>query len=270
MHSSTKKYLDLLRSAGYHTSTCHFCGAQTASVSDEVFCTCCESRVNLGIASPYPDISASLSKLSGDALNGNTKGLDAFLESRKQGELPPQIMYGIGNLYMHASSYRYSMRNYSGQGFMEDNSVGIYESLALTSKSRESFFKALDALDKDATGGSGALYLRFMINMRLKRFFYAGKILENVDPIDENNAIWRYSKMIYAVITRSKNADAQVASALNTGEPNTFYYLSVHLMHKKRFEDAEALLSELFYKTGMPSAKYLLGNIKELQGRTGT
>ncbi len=270
---SVKTYLDLLKNAhGAKAFKCNVCGAETKSKSlKEAFCNLCESY-NKFESNAYPDLSGELFKLNNDALIGKTDLLAEFANRIQKQAMQPKTLYAIGNLYYLASSYEYSNLDYSAKGFMEENSSNMYSSLALTSKSKEFFFKALGVLNQ-LEGDEGpeleGLYLKFLINMRLKRLSYAKKDLGSMDKLDTGSSVTAYSNMAYCVSTNAQHALNYIDPFLNAGEPNAFYYLARHLAQKKSYDSAESLLKALTSSFRMPMAQYLLLDIQMRRSKTG-
>ena len=248
---------------GLTTAQCPFCGAGTARNSGNAFCVSCESHIDFGKPDELVDISRNMPTFYMDALLGKTEKLDGFAGEKKQQPLPPGVLYGIGVLYSHASSYAYHDRNYARRGFMEENSANVYASLTLASKSKEFLYKALDAVGRQ--GGSthveDAAYLKFITNVRLGRMTYAKRALGEIPASDA--VLQQYSYMVYSVNTRSKDPMNYIDSVIRSREPNALYYLARHLAQRRRFSDAVAVLQELISAWKSPMSEYLLRDLLE-------
>ncbi len=259
--SSAGKCIAAIKSMGYKTSACPFCGALTPSDSPTAFCVSCESYVDFGHVEQPEGLATKLPRLYKDAVAGNAEKLDALAAEKSKLDLPPQSMYGIGMLYHHAASERYHGRDYARKGFMEENSGNVYASLALTSRSKEFMYKALYAIDsKGGAASSDEAYTRFIINIRLGRMDHAMRALGMI-PAARPRMV-SYSWVVYSVSSRSKGAMDYIRPMEEAGEPNVFYYLARHMAQRKRFGDAVAVLRELTSKWSMPLAVHLLSGLK--------
>ena len=259
--------LQSLRGLSATARACRFCGADTVSGAGASFCVSCELQQGSGAGSGTEDASAGMNAIYRDAVLGKTAGLDSFAREKRQQELQPEILYGIGVLYSHASSHTYRDRNYSRSGFMEENSGNVYASLDLASRSKEFLFKALYSAEHGEGSEGDRLYMRFIANVRLGRLTYAGRILEAL-PASAIDAR-RYAGMVYSVETRSGDSRKRILEAMRSGEPNAYYYLARRLAQLKRFNDAIYILKQLTGALNMPMAGYLLGDLRGFVEKTG-
>ena len=268
MDSFVTEHTGLLKGMGLTTAQCPFCGAGTARNSGKAFCISCESHIDFGKPDDLAGISRKMPAFYRDALLGKTEKLDGFAGEKRQQPLPPGVLYGIGVLYSHASSYAYHDRDYARMGFMEENSANVYASLSLTSKSKEFLYKALDSVERPggSAGVEDAAYLKFIANVRLGRMTYAKRALGEIPAPDA--ALQQYSHMVYSVSTRSKDPMEYIDSMIRSGEPNALYYLARHLAQRRMFSDAVAVLQELISAWKSPMSEYLLRDLLEFMAKT--
>ncbi len=256
-------YLSLLeKSASASMLICNNCGSRTVSKNTLTHCNFCELEINRTNPIDYP-----LEKFKKIAtLIDNEKINDAIasLDELSKGISDPTASYVLAIFYEFVSNYKYYKLNYYASGFMEENSLNIYSSLDMTSKSKEFFFRALKLIHKTEQKDTANVFLEFMANMKLHRHFNAAKALEEIKKDTTMTNSFEYAQMLTGCFTKSKDSTLKIQKSIENSEINAFYYLSMTLAENKRISDAIKLLSMLTKKARIPMAFYLLIKIKNV------
>lgn len=265
------KQLNAFKAIPFKTLTCGYCESPVLSpTKDSAFCQFCGAYTEDAKTQEKPEDTAfhnGLAKIQssirGGAL-GDAKALSSTLFTKLT---DPEKLFCGGNIYLFLSDQTYSSKDYAITGFMEKNSANVYESLDLTSKSKEFFYKTLWLIDasKPEEANERALFIAFLCCIYLKQHKKAKRHLDLLGSREKPTLIRRYADMIYSVETGSQNAKALIESLLGQKEVNTFFYMGKYLAKSKKLTEAEALLAAITSICKHPQAEELLNKIRNTE-----
>ena len=266
------KYAKMLAKYAPQSIVCPHCGMQTAiSNNSYSFCNFCEQRIDLGKSAPEHERRAQASFAPIASLLKANKPDEAVAEAGKllKGNTDPEQLYLLGVFYSGASWSKYANRDYGLHGFMEANAVSVRNSLELTSKAKECFYKVIKLVGGAQAGNAAAdaqlLFIKFMSCVRLRRKTDAMRALEELKQMDRQNALVGYAYAVYAVETGARDTDKVLGGMLEINEINSFYYLARHLALQKRMGEAALLLRKLGDIATLSQASELLEKVCSAQ-----
>ena len=265
---SHKKYLRALRNAKFSELRCTHCSAETRSPNGKKgICNFCEQtvgaeapglRVRGGFEEEFQRMHAESAKGLG---RDDFTGLEKLLETNSN----PEAFYVSALFYLFSSDLAYRSRNYALPGFMEENYANIQGSMDLTSKCKECFYAAAAGSAPSGAQSGEALYIKFLSEVKLNRLADASTTLGRLAATNGKDPLLDYASMAYGVRARTKDAEARLAKALKTEEPNAFYYLAEHLARNGRLAAASEVLVQLGQKADVRMSAHLLSTIREVQ-----
>jgi hypothetical protein len=276
-------YLDLIGSSIVPFNfTCRCCGASsyTTSAQHETFCNFCEFYVNLEAMNAVQgsaDAKKNLLGMNNAAQRGQwLQGVpyaDALAATKD-----PFFLYGVSHFYRFFSDFTYYDVNYNLGGFMYSNAdkrsdellKNKYNAMALISRSKEYLFKALKVIST-APSDAKLVYLKFMCNMKLKRYALAASNLTDLYGLDDAVTISKYAKMIFTIETASKIPILSKLPDINSasGSANFFYYVAKHIAKAGDLYTATAILNSVNDKIYMPMAVSYNRRITEVNSALG-
>lgn len=260
---------------------CRSCGSTLYAIgsSADGFCNICEAYVNSldnNNAQSNPAVSENLGLMSSSL--ESKKWIDGanyadLLAATKD----PYVLYGAATFYSLFSDYTYNDVNYKLGGFMYDNASkrsddlkkNKYNAMALTSKSREYFYKTLKVIGDISTQSETLIYLNFITNMKLGRNAQAFITLNKMRGWKAGNKLLDYAEMVYAEKTDVKKADVRIVRMMDLNVVNSFYYMAKYLARTKDFDDSKVILNAIVNSTGMPMASTLLNKITDVEKAMG-
>lgn len=266
------KYISGINGSDIFELTCPHCGAVTHSAKGKsVFCNFCEQYINITDAAITKEAGAEVAfaQISGSLSAGRYEDAENRVAQLVKGTEDPKLNYMSAISYLYLSDARYHDRDYNLRGFMEKNADNVRESLELISKSKEHFYKAIKLvryeLDRDVMVDESTLFIKFISEIRLKRFVDSSKTLRLLRGSGAQSLIGEYADMVYYVEADRVVAEEVLPSLLSRNEINAFYYLAKHLATKKRLDEAEKVLKWLSGITNMMMAQELLRKIHSAQ-----
>ncbi|MDE1861033.1 MAG: hypothetical protein KGH72_04955 [Candidatus Micrarchaeota archaeon] len=259
---------------------CRCCGTSLFSAGKlpDEFCTFCEAYGNgkAHNADANPVIKENVLMMGkamreGAWLDG-VKYADAIAEIND-----PYALYGAANFYAAFSDFTYNDVNYNLEGFMYENSSkrsddlkkNKYNAMALTSKSREYFYRLLKIATSQTSIDEYMAYLAFMANVKLNRRAYISMTLAVLRGMKLDDSVTHYAEMVYMEKLASAHAAEYVSRMATPGYVNSFYYLASLLAKNKNFDDASSILERLEKSTGMHMASKLLMRISQVEKAMG-
>ena len=244
---------------------CPYCGAMfPLGKNGSGFCSFCEGFYDESVEAGREDDLAQMAGLHGFIKKSALSELENALASLQPKTLDPFTLFAKGSFYRYLSNYRYYDLDYNRQGFMEENSSNIYESLDLTAKYKEFFYKAIKVSKEKYSASPNEIlqYMQFITNLKLKRRFQAGLALREMKTSAKNRELLDYSEMAYLAESADGNALEMIGRLSEAGNLNSLYYLGEYLVLKKLFKDAEHVLQALIDKVEMHEAAYLLHRVR--------
>ncbi len=244
-----KKYLGGIKKTDVLELTCPHCGMPTRSLKGkDAFCNFCEQYINIseaeivketGVELPFSEVSNAISA-------GMFEEAEKKLAALRKGKADPLLMYMSGLSYLCFSDAKYHETNYRLRGFMEQNSANIRKGLDLASTSKECFYKAIKVIrygiERDVTVEGSMLFIKFMSEIRLKRFVDAERTLALLHGSGVKGELSAYADMVYNVEAQRPIAEQVLQIMLPKGEINSFYYLAKHLAQKGRLEESRSVM----------------------------
>lgn len=262
--------------------TCRSCGSSSDTVDeqDETFCNFCEGYVDQdGITALHstPLLEKSVLAMGIAARNGHwLQGMpyaDALAATKD-----PFLLYGAAHFYRFFSDFTYYDVNYNQGGFMYSNAEkrsdelqkNKYNAMALISKSKECLFKALKQISL-ISPNANLLYLKFMCNIRLKRYSQASIALSGLGTFKDSGSLFKYATMVISNETAKSGSKTAFLPDLNTisGSSNFFYYASKHLAKSGNLEDSIKILTLLTNKIYMPLASSYNRKVIDVSSASG-
>ena len=255
-------YLGLLSGIKDSDSKCGFCGSQVfLTAKNEGVCNFCEAYIPSETPAKYKPALSEIQKLID---LGKIEDAKAKADAIISGNMDPSLLYGAANIYSFISDFKYYDLNYSRKGFMEENSANIYYSLDMTSKSKEMFYKAIKTTlgTEGSLNSTQSLYLLSMSNLKLKNSIEAIKYISMMK--EDPSLPKEYSRMVYSIETKNKEAYERIASLISKGNANAIYYLAKYYVNNKKLEEAKLILEKFNEKVRMPMSVFLLEKINRL------
>lgn len=256
------RYLQFIEKPVISTSICDYCGSPLfLGKAKSALCGLCEgyhSHKESGAINPNIGKLSQIQLLIDQSKVEEAKNsLDALILASND----LNLLFGAANIYKTLSDIKYYDRNYNRKGFMEENSTNVYQSLDLTSKSKEMFYKAIRMV-ADQTKNSPddkLLYLSFISYMKLKRTIDAERILSSMKA--KKSSEKEYANMVYLVETGKEEGHQESIRLMEKGNTNAVYYLARYYVGKKRLKEAKEILDKLTAEVRMPDAVFLLRKI---------
>ncbi len=252
---------------------CPCCGMEILSADGHSgFCQFCEYYTNTNYIQNVPDtvqkgdFTAALKKAD---LPAASRILEKMVVANK-----PEIFYLAGNFYAYFSDSIYMDVNYASEGFMEKNSEHRtnsefeFNSMHLTSKSREYFYKLLKITNAEKEDQS-IVFLRFMSYMKLKKHAEAEWELNSLRTLSKDAMLVQYASAVFYARTEKEPDASHIIPLLQNKTTNAYYYLAKMLINQKQFSYAEELLKKINKSTIMPSAIYESFVLKGLREASG-
>lgn len=247
-----KKYIGGIKKTEVLDINCPHCGMPTRSLKGtSVFCNFCEQYINISEAEIVKETGADLpfSEVSDAISSGRFEEAEKKLALFKKGKANPLLMYLSGLSYICLSDAKYYDTDYRLRGFMEQNSANIRKGLDLTSNWKECFYNAIKivkyGIERDVTIDGPMLFIKFMSEIRLKRFVDAEKTLTLLRGSGAKSELTAYADMVYNVEAHRPVAEQVLEGMLPTGELNSFYYVAKHLAQEGKLEEAALVLKWL-------------------------
>ena len=257
----------------FSQTECPCCGMEILSADGySGFCHFCEYYVNTKYMQNTPgpaqkgDFTAALKKAD---LPAASKSLETMIAANK-----PEIFYLAGNFYAYFSDAIYMDVNYASEGFMEENSEHRtnskfeFNSMHLTSKSREYFYKLLKITNAEKEDKS-IVFLRFMSYIKLKKYAEAEWELNSLRTLSKDAVLVPYASTVFSARTEKEPDAAHIMPLLQSKTINAYYYLAKMLINQKQFSYAEELLKKINKSTIMPNAIYESFVLKGLRDASG-
>lgn len=267
-----KRYLQDINTVSVLDLTCPHCGATTKSAGgNDAFCNFCEQHIVVPESEIEKEKGAEIAFMEiHSAVAGNDwQGAVQKAEQLLKGSSDPRIFYLSALLYESFSNLKFHTKDYNRLGFMEENAVNIRESLDLTFKWKEYFFKTIRLVNDEIKKNSGAeeslVFIKFMSEIKLKKFVDAARTLKALGGAGVEDRANDYAKMVYNVEADTKEAEASLRKQLARNEVNAFYYLAKHLAKQKRLDEANALLRKLNERANIFMAQELLNKVVSAQ-----
>jgi uncharacterized Zn finger protein (UPF0148 family) len=252
---------------------CPCCGMEVLSADGHSgFCHFCEYPANTNYVQNAPDTvqkSDFTAALKKSDLPTAQKALEKMLAANK-----PEIFYLAGNFYRYFSDAIYLDVNYASEGFMEENSEHRtnskfeFNSMHLTSKSREYFYKLLKITNGEKEDQS-IIFLRFMSCIRLKKYAEAEWELNGLRTLSRDAALVSYAFTVFSACTKKAPDTAHIIPLLQSKTVNAYYYLAKMLINQRQFSYAEDLLKKINKSAIMPNAIYESFVLKGLREASG-
>ncbi len=263
-----KRYLRLLSGYRLVEQRCPHCGASTYSSSGRLtFCNFCEQPVNLSQGGQTAE--SQFAPIMAQVESGDWAAALKSAEQLAKGNNDPMMLYLLGVLYRNASTAKFQSKDYNLMGFMEQNAGNIRESLDLTMKWKEYFFKAIKVIGTELQGNMQVdpelVFVKFMSEIRLQKLVDAASTLRSIQILDKNGAVSEYALLVYSAEKNTKQADASLGKALENGEINAYYYLAKYLAKHGKLAEAEAILQKLGTISEVSMSQELLYRIKLTQ-----
>jgi hypothetical protein len=243
------KYLNTLARTRLLELTCPHCGSDTKFIGGkDAFCNFCERYISAQDANFQKESGLELPFIEVHSLIKQDKWYDAAkkVEMLLKQNSDPLFLYNSALFYLCFSTRKYYERDYSLHGFMEQNAKNIGESLNLTSKWKEYFFKAIRHINNEIKNNSPVdqdlLFVKFISEIKLGRFADSRKTLKMLHGVGSQALRDNYALMVYSVETDEKGAEASLDRMLSRGEVNAFYYLAEHLAKHRKIDDAGEIL----------------------------
>jgi uncharacterized Zn finger protein (UPF0148 family) len=267
-----KKYIDAIKKAEIFELTCPNCGALTRYTKGKsVFCNFCEQYINISEAEIANEtgVEIQFAEVSAAIREGAYEEAEKKAALLSKGKKDPELMYLSALAYLCISDAAYHETDYNLRGFMEQNSDNIRRGLDLTSKWKEYFYKAIKIvkyeIGRDVAVDGSLLFVKFMSEIRLKRFVDAEKTLKLLHGSGIQSDLSEYADMVYNVEAGRPVAERVLPNLLSKGEMNSFYYLAKHLAMQSRLDEAETVAKWLNRITNMCMAKELSRKIESTQ-----
>ncbi len=261
------KYLRLLSKFQPAARRCLHCASTTYSINGKPsFCNFCEQYTGSGVeqAAETP-FSAVRSQIDANGWDAAEKTASQLIKGNKD----PEQLYLIGVFYHELSTIRFQSRDYNQMGFMEKNAVNIRDSLDLTMKWKECFFKVIKIVGDELQGNVQVdpelVFIKLVSELRLRRFVEAAATLKVLQNLDKHGILIGYAQLAYNVERNTKQAEASLASMLPQSEINTYYYLAKYLAKNKKLREAELLIELLGKTSEVLSSRELLYKIRLAQ-----
>lgn len=276
-------YLDLIDKISSSGLVCRCCGAAAETFSDEreTFCNFCESHVSYSDANILNSNSENESNLinlqksaaTGEWIKG-VKYADALALTKD-----PFFLYGASMYYRLFSDFTYNDVNYEQGGFMYSNAEkrsddfqkNKYNAMALISKSKEYLFKIIKTVSSSQQPDSEHLYLKFISNIKLKRYPQAAESLVELETASPKSTVSKYAALVFSVDVvyndKPSNKPLQIDSA--SGSSTFFYYLAKQMVNQRNLEDAITILNRLNSKSYMPMAFYYRKRVVDVNLASG-
>lgn len=264
-----KRYLRMLSQSKPFSQRCPHCGSTTLSVSGKAaFCNFCEQHVDILSSGALEATSAEIPFAS--VLNavkaGNWeeagKGADLLMKGNKY----PGQLYLLGVFYRRFSTLKFQSKDYNQMGFMLPNARNIRDSLDLTTRWKECFFKTIkmvgDELKANIQIEPELVFIKFMSEIRVGKLVDASSTLQTLQSLDKRGTLSEYALLVFSVEKDTKQAEASLIKALEQGETNAYYYLSKYLAKHNKLAEAEVLLQKLGETTEVSMAAELMHRIK--------
>ena len=259
-----KKHVRLMAKYRPAAIRCPHCGATTVSASgNSSFCNFCEQRVDT-LSSAAIEVSSAevpfASVLAG-MVAGDWKATLESADKLMKGNSRPEQLYLLGIFYRRLSALKFQNKNYALMGFMEPNADSIRDSLDLTMKWKECFFKVVKIVDDEQQGNvqiePELVFIKLLSELNLKRLVEAQVTLKALQSLDKRGTLYEYALMAYETETDGKQAEKLVSKALAQNEINAYFYLALYLSKRGKLSEAEAVLGKLASIASMPLAKEL-------------
>lgn len=260
-----KGYLNLIDRISASELICRCCGAYayTFVAQNDTFCSFCEAHVssdNASMVHAKTENGKSLASMQKSASSGawedGVQYADALASTKDI-----FFLYGASMFYRFFSDFTYNDVNYEQGGFMYSNAEkrsddfqkNKYNAMALISKSKEYLFKIIKTVKSIPNPDAESVYLKFMSNMKLKRYPQAAESLMQLVKAGPDSAMSRYAELVFSandVSNKTPNIDSAFGSA------TFFYYLAKHLANSGNLEDSIKILDRLAGRSYMPMAFY--------------
>ena len=253
-----KKYAKAFDALKLSQFVCARCGFETHSASTNSFCNFCEQYASAAAATrpAFLDVHAYIKQ-------GNWEDAAKKVEELLKTDKNTETFYLSGLFYAYFSNLRYRKVDYGAKGFMDTNAENIRAGLDLVSKSKEHLFGAISLVAAEPKKGvqpdQDALFIKFMSEMKLRRFVDASKTIKTLQ-----GAQAEYAEMAYGAQTGSKSTPG-LEKLLARNEVNAFYYLAEHLARQKELGEAAALLRKLNDRINLFMAQELLNRVVSVQ-----
>src|SRR5271157_5478974 len=151
------KYLDVLAHTRLLELTCPHCGSETKFIGGkDAFCNFCERYISApdanfqkasGLEMPFTEVHSLIKQ---EQWYVAAKKVETLLKQNAD----PLLLYNSALFYLCFSTKKYYERDYGLHGFMEQNAKNIRESLDLTSKWKEYFFKPIRRINNEIKSNS--------------------------------------------------------------------------------------------------------------------
>jgi hypothetical protein len=263
------KYLNTLARTRLLDLTCPHCGSDTKFIGGkDAFCNFCERYISApdanfqkasGMELPFLEVHSLIKQ---DKWYDAAKKVDMLLKNNPD----PLFLYNSALFYLCFSNKKYRERDYGLHGFMEQNAKNIRESLDLTSKWKEYFFKAIRRINVEIKSSppvdQDLLFVKFMSEIKLGRLADSRKTLKMLHGSGAQSLRDHYAFMVYLVETDDKGAEVSLNGMLSRGEVNSFYYLVKYLAKHGKTDDAVKILKFVNSKANALMAQELFYRIE--------
>ncbi len=247
---------------------CQYCGVGTQCAGTIGICSNCENI----IAARSP-VDQRLDAFNGELRNRNYDGaLLIYQEMAKEGNSPPYT-YVDGLTHIKYSNHENSLIDYGLDGFMEENAVHREKSIALYSKARLLFSKALaQAKSMSASGEHNLMptdYIMLLCDLKLGDIRSAKSRLERL-PLYNDSYVLAYANIMFnSAIGDCRKTLESCSAMIGSGRfpIGIFYYVAIALLKDRQYSTAKRLAAQL--SSAMPdnlNLEYIFG---AQRGRTG-
>lgn len=232
---------------------CEYCGTETSGRGAMCMCSNCESIVmtTRSILEKKDhvllDSLNTINKDMADSKYGDALALyEKLIAERKE----PQLMYAAAIAYLKYSNHEIMQIGYMRMGFMEENTMHRDKASKLVSSAKKLLARSISIANAEIGKGNRPLnlvYNRFLAQIKMNSIKGAKDSIEILSKIG-NEYVYNYAQMVFDASRGKYDDTIRIAEKL-VGEKafsvNAYYYIGLALFKKRRFKDANTVLSAL-------------------------
>ena len=259
-------YIKFLESEPSMSLRCAYCGTEIASYSAEAICPFCGALVNTtdeelkGHSTVY-----DLLLKRYDAFKaGGFDSANAYSEEIINSEKKAESYYGAAVFYEAASDYFYNNTNYGIYGYMEENAANKVKAKEMLTKAKQYFYTALDMCNDNLSNNFNYEYLKFTIELRLKRIGDAKSSLDELSKSSGSQFAKDYAKLAFYVEAKQFKAAKEYLEKLpQYNDIWISYYAARVIAEMGDYTGSKRILEKILKVAYMPRAQALLHKVEE-------
>ncbi len=260
-------YVKFLEGNPSRVLRCAYCGEEVKAYDSEAICQFCGMPANLADEElkTESNVYDLLLKMQEALRNGNYASVISYSEEMLNSEKNAENYFSAGIFCSAASDYLYSKVDYNIYGYMEDNAANKAKAKEFTTKAKQYFYAALKMCDSSPSNNFEYTYLKFVIQLKMKRFADAKKSLDAVNKSNGTKLAKDYANLAFYVEDGMLNdAKAYLKKMPKYKDVAISYYVAKLNAKSGNIGQAKRMLEKIVNSVQMPKAQKLLGEIEQL------